>query len=175
MWCNAWKTIRGGVARVRYTRGIEKHLSKRAGSRSPHPVARLVAAPLRVALEYGGRGNGHPLPISAAVGGLVPTRWLARGDEAQDGRPRTPALAKAGGGDPGSRCSGYRPISGRLGDSRMDQATVWGELHPGWGLQPIEAAEVFSQSAPSGPRQDYPPSAGNLEKGERYTAGWRTK
>jgi Homeodomain-like domain len=77
----------------------------------------------------------------------------------------TAALAEACGGNPSVRCGGHGAIPDRLGDSRLDRATVRGQLHPGWGLQPVTAAEVCPQSAPSGPRRDRPGIAGSLKKG----------
>src|SRR5918999_833299 len=81
------------------------------------------------------------------------------------GGPGTPALAESGGGNPGVRCGGHGAVPDRVGDSRVDGATVWGQLHPEWSLQPVEAAEVWPQGAPSSPRQGRTGTAGGLEKG----------
>src|SRR5919106_2702488 len=58
-----------------------------------------------------------------------------------------------------------RAISDCLGDSRLDRPAVRGQLHPGRGLQLVEAAEVWPQGAASGPRQGRPGVAGSVEKG----------
>src|SRR5919106_452362 len=65
-----------------------------------------------------------------------------------------------------SRCPMRWPRdgSGPLGRFETGSRNSTGPATPGWGQQPVEAAEVCPQSAPSGPRQGRPTVAGSLEK-----------
>src|SRR5918999_1883813 len=113
--CNAGETICGGVARRGYARGIEGRISERTELRSSDSAAWAMAAALWVALGDGSPGDGHPLPVSTALGGLVSKGRLARGAAAPDGGQGTPALAESGGRIPCVRCGGHGAVPDRLG------------------------------------------------------------